>query len=286
MSGGYLFTYISIVYLLLGWALYLPYRLRQLHFLAVACSVVGAYVGAVAMLNFAVPWWLALPLVALIGALVGFLVSLIVAEAPTFTVVIVGLTALIIVRTIASNTPYLGSSLGLFGLPAVNRGALMVVAVGLALATILCMWLFERSTLGLAARAAYSSRGLVAAQGYSIPRLGRLLQTVSCGLGATAGFLYILPFRNLFPGFFDFGFLGTVVTMLFVGGHGTPYGLFISVPVLWGLSFVLPDSIENLRLVIYAVALIVVLVFRPEGLLTRRLVVRAVRRLSSGKGDR
>ncbi len=218
MTSGYLFVYVSIVYMLLGWALNLPYRLRQLHFLAIACSVVGAYAGAIAVLNVGVPWWVALPIVGLLGGIIGFLVSLVVAEA--------------------------------------------------------------------LARAAYTSRALPAAQGFSIGLLGRLLQSVSCVLGATAGFLYILPFWNLFPGFFDFGFLGTVVTMVFVGGHGTPYGLFVSVPVLWGLSFVLPDSLENLRLVIYAAALIVVLVLRPEGLVTRRLAVKAVRRLSFGKGDR
>lgn len=280
------FIMVSLVYVLMGWALYLPYRLRQLHFLSVALAGLGAYVGGVGLVELGLTWPLAFAMAVLVAALIGFVASLALAEAATFTVVIVGLTALILVRSLVENLEVFGGSVGLFGLPTPSRGPLLAVGVGVTILAGLGVFAFDRSRAGRAASACHTDRRLAEAQGFSVRRLGMAVQTMSCALGGAAGFLYMSTFRNLHPGFFAFSFLGTVVTMFFLGGHETPIGIILSAPILWGLSFVVPEHLEPWRMVFYAGVLILVLVVRPEGLVTRRLVLAGLRQVLSRRGTK
>jgi len=57
-----------------------------------------------------------------------------------------------------------------------------------------------------------------------------------------------------------------------VGGYATPWGALILAPILYGLPLLAPPAIQAWRIVIYGALLVVVLVLKPEGLITRRFV--------------
>jgi branched-chain amino acid transport system permease protein len=62
------------------------------------------------------------------------------------------------------------------------------------------------------------------------------------------------------------------MTVIFVGGYATMWGTVLAAPALYGLSLILPPAVASWRIVIYGTILIAVLVLKPEGLITRRLV--------------
>jgi branched-chain amino acid transport system permease protein len=70
------------------------------------------------------------------------------------------------------------------------------------------------------------------------------------------------------------------MTTMFVGGYSTLWGSLLMAPILYGLPLLFPKEIQSWRMVIYGVILILVLVLKPEGFITRRLVYNIGIRLS------
>ena len=64
------------------------------------------------------------------------------------------------------------------------------------------------------------------------------------------------------------------MTIIFVGGYATMWGTVVAAPVLYGLSLILPPAVASWRIVIYGVILVIALLAKPEGFVTRRLAVR------------
>ena len=115
----YYFLAISAIYILMSWGLYLPYRLAHLHFLTVANMLISGYLAGFVVQNLGLPFAVGLIAGFAAGGVVGYLVSLFIGDAPTFTVVIVGFTFIYISRTAVENIKAVGGTMGMFGLPLV-----------------------------------------------------------------------------------------------------------------------------------------------------------------------
>jgi ABC-type branched-subunit amino acid transport system permease subunit len=98
----------TLIYILMTWSIYLPYRVKDLHFLNVAIMAVTAYFSAVAAVNWGWPFYLVLITAVSLGIIISFIISKVIGDVPTFTVVIVGITFIFIVKTIIENSDYLG----------------------------------------------------------------------------------------------------------------------------------------------------------------------------------
>jgi ABC-type branched-subunit amino acid transport system permease subunit len=70
------------------------------------------------------------------------------------------------------------------------------------------------------------------------------------------------------------------MTVIFVGGYATMWGTVLAAPALYGLTLILPPAVASWRIVIYGAILIAVLVLKPEGFITRRLVYKLENTLS------
>jgi branched-chain amino acid transport system permease protein len=70
------------------------------------------------------------------------------------------------------------------------------------------------------------------------------------------------------------------MTMLFIGGYTTAWGLLVSVPVLWGVPLLLPQEVQSWRVAMYGVALLAVVLLRPQGFVTRETLRATGRRFS------
>jgi branched-chain amino acid transport system permease protein len=283
----YYFLTVTAINILMSWALYLPYRVAHLHFLTVANMAISGYLSGWLVQGLGFSFWAALPIGLAVGGLVGWALSLFIGDAPTFAVVIVGFTFIYITRTVIENTPAVGSTMGMFGLPLVagspdaHRWALLILLYALVLVVGFLIHRFDHSRLGRAASAVFVDKDLATSFGVDIKKLGRLLQVFSSTVAGGCGVIYGFLYRSFHLDFFTFHLVGLFMTIIFVGGYATMWGTLVAAPVLYGLTLLFPPAVASWRIVIYAAILIAVLVFKPEGFITRRLAVNLERLLSS-----
>jgi branched-chain amino acid transport system permease protein len=274
----YYFLSITAVNILMSWALYLPYRVAHLHFIIVANMAISGYTAAYLVMTWHLPFGLALAMGFLIGGIVGYLVALFIGDAPTFAVVIVGFTFIYIARTVIENTEAVGGTMGMFGLPniggspSIHRWTIIAILYALVLGVGFFIHRFDHSQLGRAASAAFVDQELATSLGIDIKKLGMLLQTFSCTLAGGCGVLYGFIFKSFHLDYFTFHLVGILMTVIFVGGYATLWGVVLAAPVLYGVPLLFPPEIASWRIVIYGVLLILVLVLKPEGFITPRFV--------------
>jgi branched-chain amino acid transport system permease protein len=277
-----LYYYLSItaVNILMSWALYVPYRMAHLHFITVANMAISGYTAGYLVMALHVPFALALAVGFVLGGLIGYLVSLFIGDAPTFAVVIVGFTFIYITRTVIENLPAVGGTMGMFGLPSiggspsVHRFVILGILYGLVVLVGFLIHRFDHGSLGRAASAVFVDKDLAVSLGIDIRKLGILLQTFSCALAGGSGVLYGFIYRSFHLDFFTFHLVGITMTIIFVGGYATMWGTVLAAPLLYGIPLLFPPEIASWRIVIYGALLILVLVLKPEGFITRRSVHR------------
>jgi branched-chain amino acid transport system permease protein len=275
-----LYYYLSItaVNILMSWALYVPYRMAHLHFITVANMAISGYTAGYLVMALHVPFTLALAIGFVLGGLIGYLVSLFIGDAPTFAVVIVGFTFIYITRTVIENLPAVGGTMGMFGLPniggspSVHRLVILGILYGLVVLVGFLIHRFDHGSLGRAASAVFVDKDLAVSLGIDIRKLGILLQTFSCTLAGGCGVLYGFIYRSFHLDFFTFHLVGITMTIIFVGGYATMWGTVLAAPLLYGIPLLFPPEIASWRIVIYGALLILVLVLKPEGFITRRSV--------------
>jgi len=273
----YYFLSISAIYILMSWALYLPYRVAHLHFLTVANMLISGYLAGYLVQSLGFPFALALVAGFVAGGLVGYIVSLFIGDAPTFTVVIVGFTFIYISRTAVENIKAVGATMGMFGLPMVagtpnmHRLTILILVYALIVVVGFLIYRFEHSRVGRAASVVFVDKDLATSMGVDIKKLGRLVQTFSSLIAGGCGVIYGFIFRSYHLDFFTFHLVGIFMTVIFVGGYTTMWGSLLAAPALYGLSLILPPAVASWRIVIYGAILIAVLVLKPEGFITRRL---------------
>jgi branched-chain amino acid transport system permease protein len=274
----YYFVSITAVNILMSWALYLPYRVAHLHFITVANMAISGYAAAFLVMTLHVPFGWALLAGFALGGLVGYVVSLFIGDAPTFAVVIVGFTFIFITRTVVENLKAIGGTMGIFGLPNIggspvtHRWTIIAILYGLVLLVGFLIHRFDHSRLGRAASAVFVDKDLAASLGIDRKKLGMLVQTFSCTVAGGCGVLYGFIYKSFHLDFFTFALVGIFMTVIFVGGYATQWGTVLMAPILYGIPLFFPAAIQSWRIVIYGALLILVLVLKPEGFVTRRFV--------------
>ncbi len=265
----------------MSWSFYLPYRIGQLHFLTVANMTISGYFAGFMALTFNWPFGVVLVLGILIGALVGYLTSFAIGDAPCFAVVIVGFTFIYITKTIVENFPALGGPEGMYGIPIVPRYVILIVAYAMVVIVGFFIYRFDHSRLGRAASAIFVDKSIATSFGVNVKSLGMFLQTFGSALGGGCGVLYAYIMKSLAPQYFTFHLVGACMTMLFVGGYTTQWGAVLAAPILYGIPLLLPPAVAAWKIVIYGVLLVGVLIFKPEGFITRQWVFSIEKRFRS-----
>jgi len=109
-----------------------------------------------------------------------------------------------------------------------------------------------------------------ACYGLDIARWKIVAFTLGNFLAGTAGALYGHVLGFIAPNNFTFGDSLILVSIVLLGGIGNPWGVAAAAAFV----VMLPEKfqiIQEYRFVLYAVLVILILLFRPEGLLPRRL---------------
>jgi branched-chain amino acid transport system permease protein len=259
--------------ILLVWAFYMPFRLGQLYNGPVYCMAIGGYFSAIVAKELGVPFLLALLGAACMGALFGFLPALGFSRTSGVTTAVASMALIFIIQSIFSNLSLTGGANGIMDIPKVSY--LLPVTWVTVFVVGFLIYRLDHSRIGRAIAMIGTDPDLARTLGIDVRWMTVFSLTSSSVLGAIAGVFYAFNLRTLRPSFLAFSVVLSASAMLFIGGRHTMWGAFISVPILWGLPQWLPPSFAPYTQFVYGGVLILVLVFRPSGLITPGLI-RAV----------
>jgi branched-chain amino acid transport system permease protein len=168
-----------------------------------------------------------------------------------------------IIRVIIENTPFFGGAIGLSPIP---HRADFTWIWATAIVTILIAKRLRDSTHGRAFLSVREDEVAAEAMGIDTTAYKVRAFVISAFFGGVAGALSGAFEGNLAPQSFTFVRSFEIVAMVVLGGMGSITGATIAASVLT----ILPEylrALANLRMVIYSVALVVLMLVRPRGLL-------------------
>ncbi len=140
---------------------------------------------------------------------------------------------------------------------------------GVAGLTILAMRRLEDSRIGRAWMAIREDEMAAAAQGMHVTGLKLQALGLGAALAGVCGALFAAKQGHIAPESFSFMESVTILAMVVLGGMGTVAGPVVGAITLAVLPFLLL-GLETYRMLLYGIALILMMLFRPQGLLGRR----------------
>lgn len=258
------------IYILLVWAMYLPFRGGQLYNGPFYCMAIGAYTAAYAARDLEWPIGLALLLALVIGAIAGFLPAMAFSRTTGIVTAASSLALIFIIQAIIRNIEFLGGGQGFWAIPKMNY--LPIIIWLFVLLVGLFIYRIDSSRIGRALEAMRTDPDLAATLGMNSPWISVFTMTTASVIGALAGVLYAFTIQALTPDSFGFALLLNTMAMLFIGGRYTMWGAIISVPILWGLPTWSPTAVAPYVNMIMGALLVITLVVRPEGIVSREMI--------------
>jgi branched-chain amino acid transport system permease protein len=259
------------VFIILAWACYLPLLGGQLFNGPIYFAAISAYFAAY---TAKVAGW-PIPLaffggVAFSGVL-AWGMAYFLAPLTMFQMAVVTIALIFIVQTIFRNLDFLGGVIGMSGIPQVEN--LLLICVICILISLFLISRLYKSRWGRAMEAVEHDRPMAESMGVDLIKMSVVLQVASALMGGLAGVIYAFNLGSIHPDVFGFGQLLYCFTIVFVGGRFTPWGPLIMAPVLWLIPEFFPSAIAEFRNIFYGVIVIVSLLVRPKGIITKGLVM-------------
>lgn len=229
---------------------------------------IGAYTSALLMLMLGIPFWTALILAALMAGLIGGLFSVPILRLRGDYLAIATLGFCEIVRVVLINlkvdingrTKFLSTSLS-----DIPRETTLILVLVLVVLAVLFMAAVERSKFGLALRSIREDEVASQMMGINIASHKILSFAIGSAFAGLGGALYASYITVISPG--DFGFMRSIemLCMLVLGGMGSIVGVIAGTVVLTSIPEILRE-IQDYRMIMYGIVLILMMVFRPRGL--------------------
>jgi branched-chain amino acid transport system permease protein len=207
------------------------------------------------------------PLGLILGGMVAAIGALIIAI-PSFRtrgdyLAIISLAFMFIVKSLIENTEFVGGPRGLSGQP--NYSSLPTVFTW----TVLCVWVinnFVRSTLGKALNAVRDDEMAADAMTVNTRRTKMIAFMFAAFWAGVAGGLFAHVLRYVNPGTFGLQKLAEILAMVYFGGLNSVYGSIVGAVSLSILGEAL-RPLELFKWIIIPLLLILVMIFRPTGLI-------------------
>ena len=244
---------------------------------------IGAYVSSMATLNLHLPFIVVLIMGGIGAAIAGLIIGFPTLRLNGDYLAITTLGFGEIIRVILYNIPAVGGSRGLMGIP---KKTTFEIVFLMAVITVLVIINLINSTHGRALKSIREDEIAAQSMGVNVVKYKLLAFSVAAFFAGIAGGLYAHYFMYINPKSFDFLQSMNIVIMVVMGGMGSIIGSIISAIVLTFLPEFLRDF-ENYRMVVYSLALIIIMIYRPKGLLgTKELSVSGIYKKFAGKFGR
>jgi branched-chain amino acid transport system permease protein len=229
-----------------------------------AFMAIGAYTSGILVVKAGFPFPLACAAAVAIAVAVGFIVGL-----PTvrlrrdyISLVTLGFGEAI-TALLNQTTALTGGAAGFSGIPPTTTFLLALVSTILVICIVL--W-FKTSKYGRQCIAVRSDELAAKAVGIDVPRIKMFAFLLSVAVTAYAGCMYAFYTTYVDPSIFGWRRSGDWVIMVFFGGVNSLTGAILSAFILTGLPELL-RFLLSYRTIFYAVLVILVINFKPEGLL-------------------
>jgi branched-chain amino acid transport system permease protein len=247
---------------------------------------VGAYASALLALNWGIPFWGGMLVGGLAGLAVGVLVGLPALRVRGIYLGMVTWGLAEIVRLVALNVEFTRGPMGLpgippislFGKPLFELWQIYYVVAGMLFLSIVTMTRLIDSRVGEAFLAIREDELAARAMGISVGRYKVLAFALSALLAGVAGAFYAHYLSFVSPSAFNVHLSILLLMMIIVGGMGSIPGSLIGAVLLTLIPEVF-RFMSDYRLLVYGIALVVMIIFRPQGILGqhRHLLPRILR---------
>lgn len=223
---------------------------------------VGAYTGVILTTNFHLPLIVAMLTGGAAAALLGALIGLPTLRLSGDYLAIATLGLGEIIRIVIMNIPYVGGAAGFSGIPHLTTFPWVFFTM---LFTLFFIKNFVNSTHGRACIAIRENEIAAAAMGINTTKYKVMAFTIGAAFAGIAGVLFAHCFYIISPSSFTFMQSFNYLIMVVLGGLGSLTGSVAGAFVVTALSAALADWPE-FRMIIYALALIFLMFYRPQGL--------------------
>lgn len=253
--------------------------LGQLHLGHAGFMAIGAYTSAALTTKMDLPFILALILGSIAACIIGVLVGYPILRLGGDYLAIATLGFGEIVRIIIVNMDSVGGARGLSGIP---RHTTWPVLFFITVAIILLIRNYINSSHGRAVLSIREDEIAAETMGINLTKYKVMTFAIAAFFAGTAGALYAHYFFIITPGTFNFLKSVDYLVMAVLGGLGSITGSVLAASGLTIVSALLQDF-GAVRMIAYSVVLIVIMLFRPSGLMgTKELKISF---LDEKKGD-
>lgn len=242
---------------------------------------IGAYATAIVMTGFGINFFISLLIGAVINIAVAYVVGRILSRFNGGYYAIVSAGLGIIVYSLFLNWKDLTNGpLGIFGIPKPsifgftvdsNVAFLVLAFVILALIFALYRWI-DRSSYGRGLKAIREDEELATVMGYPVERFKNIIFLLSAVVAGIAGGLFASYIAFIDPSTFQIHESIFLFTIIIIGGLASSWGSIAGALILLSLPEVLRfvglpyETAAQLQQIIYGLALILIMVYRPRGL--------------------
>lgn len=223
---------------------------------------VGAYVSVVLTANLHVPFLVALLTGGAAAGALGCLIGLPTLRLSGDYLAIATLGLSEIIRIVLMNIQYVGGAAGFSGIPHLTTFPWVFFSM---LATLFVIKNFVNSTHGRACIAIRENEIAAEAMGVNTTKYKVMAFTIGAAFAGVAGGLFAHIFYIITPLSFTFMQSFNYLIMVVLGGLGSITGAIAGAFVVTFISAILADWPEY-RMIIYALALILLMFYRPQGL--------------------
>jgi branched-chain amino acid transport system permease protein len=286
-----------MTYVMLGWGLNIVVGLAGLLDLGyVAFYAVGAYSFSLLAINFGLSFWICLPLAGILAAFWGLLLGFPVLRLRGDYLAIVTLAFGEIIRLVLLNwQDFTGGPNGLSGIPrpsflglpfnATEEGFaaffglefdpshrvvfLFYVILGLALLTNIVTLRLRRLPIGRAWEAMREDEIACRSLGINTTNTKLTAFCIGAMFGGIAGAFFATRQGFISPESFTFMESAMIVAIVVLGGMGSQLGVALAAVIMVG-GFELFREFEQYRMLIFGLAMVAIMVWRPRGLIANR----------------
>ena len=186
-----------------------------------------------------------------------------------------------IIRIVVLNMEITNGAAGITGIPQLTSWPLLFIVMVLS---IMIVTNFGRSRQGRACISIREDEIASEAMGVNTTKYKTLAFVIGAMLASVAGALYACNFFVIQPDLFNFNKSIDILVMVVFGGMGSITGSLIAAVFIGILNTVL-QSFSSIRRIIYGLALVGIMIFRPGGLLgTKEFTFSALFKRRKKKG--
>mgnify|MGYP001959475087 FL=1 len=271
--GGYVEGIIAIlcINLIFAYGIYLTAASGQLNLGGAGFQAIGAYVAGVCSNYFELPIVFSV-LGGILGAgLIGFLISFPVLRTRGVYMVLATFAFALVISGIILNSEFLGGATGMV-VPAYAPVEVLIFSTFIII--LIVFWLMA-SRVGLAMRAVHDDDVVSEIMGVNVKGIQVFAFTLGGALAGLSGALYAHHYSFIEAQYFNAVLSIFVLLFVLIGGTQTAWG-----PLFGASFFTLVPEILRLgdtewRYVIFGILIVLMMIFRPQGVVTRTFVHRA-----------